>query len=182
MIYIKKIIDYVMDTLETIVFVGSIFIVIYIFIAFPTGVQGASMEPTLHTGDRLIISRINYKIQSPQRGDIVVVKSPINPDTEYIKRLIGLPGDKILIKEGKVYINDFLLEENYISAPTDIWDGGFIKEGESFIIPKDKIFIMGDNRNRSLDSRMFGLLSFSDIVGIAVFQYFPPNKIGSLLK
>lgn len=175
---IKAVIDFVMDILETIVFVGSLFIVVYLFILTPNQVKGASMEPTFHSGDYILTSRITYKFRKPQRGDIVVFKSPKNPYIEYIKRIIGLPGDKILIKNGEVFVNDIKIEENYITAKTNLWDGGYVKEGISIIIPEGYVFVMGDNRPRSSDSREFGPIPISAIIGQVFFRYFPPQVAG----
>src|SRR3989304_8869188 len=125
---LKKIIDFVMDILETVVFIGSIFIVIYLFILTPNQVIGASMEPTFHTGDYILTSRITYKFRKLERGDVIVFKSPKNPDIEYIKRIIGLPGDVVNISNGVVRVNDTQLTENYIAATTNLWDGGCIKD------------------------------------------------------
>ena len=150
---IKALIDFVMDILETVVFIGSMFIVVYLFILTPNQVKGASMEPTFLSGEYILTSRITYKFRKLERGDVIVFKSPKNPDIEYIKRVIGLPGDKILIKDSRVFVNNRLITENYISAPTNLWEGGCIKDGESYIVSPDSMFVMGDNRPRSSDSR-----------------------------
>src|SRR3989344_4311525 len=102
----KVIIDFVMDILETVVFIGSIFIVIYLFILTPNQVKGASMDPTFQTGDYILTSRVTYKFRKIERGDVIVFKSPKNPDIEYIKRIIGLSGDVINISNGVVKVND----------------------------------------------------------------------------
>lgn len=138
------------------------------------------MEPTLHTGDRLIISKVSYKLESIKRGDIVVLNSPKNPDVEYIKRVIGLPGDIILVKDNNIYLNNSLLEETYISAKTNVWEYGFTKEDMPYTVPENYVFVMGDNRPRSSDSREFGPIPISSIVGKAVFRYYPGNSIQTL--
>lgn len=175
---IKGIIDFVMDILETIAFVGSLFIVIYLFIFQPNQVKGASMEPTFQSGDYIITSKITYKFKKIERGDVVVFNSPKNPNIEYIKRIIGLPGDKIEIRNNEVYVNDSVLPETYIAAKTNVWDNGFIKEGKPIIIPQNYVFVMGDNRPRSSDSREFGPIPINSIVGVVIYRYFPPNKAG----
>jgi signal peptidase I len=178
---VKKTIDFVMDGLESFVFVGSLFIILYIFIAFPTEVKGISMEPNFHTGDRVIISKINYKIGKINRGDVVVLKSPNNSEIDYFKRVIGIPGDKIMIKDGKVYLNDQLLKEDYINVETNTWENGYVKEGVVVTIPNDEVFVMGDNRPRSLDSREFGPVPINSIDGKAIYRYYPPDK-ANLIK
>lgn len=179
---IKEIIDFIMDILETIVFVGSMFIVIYLFILTPNQVKGASMEPNFHTGDFILTSRITYKFRPIERGDVIVLKSPKNPDIEYIKRVIGLPGETIMIKDGVVYINDKILQENYISDITNLWEGGCVKNGEPYYIPKDEVFVMGDNRPKSSDSREFCSIPIQSIVGQVFYRYFPPQKAGWIVN
>ncbi len=175
---VKQGIEFVMDILETIVFVGSLFIVIYLFIMQPNQVRGASMEPTFYTGDYIFTSKITYKFREPNRGDVVVFHSPKNTDIEFIKRIIGLPGDKIVIRNSEVYVNDTLIEEPYIAEKTPLWDGGYIKEDEPLIVPSGQIFVMGDNRPRSSDSREFGPVPISSIIGQVFFRYFPSDKMG----
>src|SRR3990167_3013555 len=150
---VKGIIDFVMDILETIVFIGSLFIVVYLFIMAPNQVKGASMEPSFYSGEYILTSKITYKFRKPHRGDVVVFKSPKNPDVDYIKRIIGLPGDTITIRDGEIYVNEVLVNENYISAKTNLWEGGYVQEGLTITIPQDQLFVMGDNRPRSSDSR-----------------------------
>ncbi|MCS6956604.1 MAG: signal peptidase I [Patescibacteria group bacterium] len=175
---VKAIIDFVMDILETIVFVGSIFIVVYLFILTPNQVKGDSMEPNFHTGDYILTSRITYKFRRIERGDVVVLKSPKNPDIEYIKRVIGLPGETLVIKDGIVSIDGKVIQENYISDTTNLWEGECIKNGEPYKIPEDEVFVMGDNRPRSSDSRKFCSVPINSLVGQVFYRYFPPGQIG----
>ena len=174
----KVVIDFIMDILETVVFIGSIFIVIYLFILTPNQVIGASMEPTFQTGDYILTSRVTYKFRKLERGDVVVFKSPKNPDVEYIKRIIGLPGDVINISNGEVRINNNLLAEKYISAATNLRDIDCIKDNVSYTVPQNYIFIMGDNRPRSSDSREFCAITIDSIIGDVFYRYFPANVMG----
>lgn len=167
-----------MDILETITFVASIFIVIYLFIMQPNQVKGASMEPGLHSGEYIFTSKITYKFRPIERGDIIVFKSPQNPDIDYIKRVIGIPGDRVLFQNETVSVNGVILNEPYISAQTTLWEGGYIKEGESVIVPEGELLVLGDNRPRSSDSREFGPIQVSSIIGQVFYRYFPPSKIG----
>lgn len=167
-----------MDILETIVFIGSLFIVVYLFIMQPNQVKGASMEPTFINGDYIFTSRITYKFKPFERGDVVVFKSPKNPDIEYIKRIIGLPGDKVMVKESEVYVNGRKLTEKYISEKTNLWDGGYSKEGIATTVPQGYLFVMGDNRPRSSDSREFGPVTKESMIGQVFYRYFPQNKMG----
>ena len=176
---VKSMIDFIMDILETVVFIGSMFIVVYLFILTPNQIKGASMENTFHTGDYILTSRVTYKFRKIERGDVVVFKSPKNPDIEYIKRIIGLPGDEITISSaGLVKVNNIELEEKYIAATTNLWDGGCIKDNVPYTVPVDYIFVMGDNRPRSSDSREFCAVTIDSIIGDVFYRYFPSNVIG----
>lgn len=178
MYFVKGIIQFVMDILETVVFVGSLFIVIYLFIMQPNQVKGASMEPTFLSGDYILTSKISYKLRAPKRGDVIVFKSPKNPDIDYIKRVIGTAGDRITVRNSEVYVNDELTVEPYISNKTNIWEGGYLREGESATVPSGYLFVMGDNRPRSSDSREFGPIPFNDVIGVVFYRYFPATKMG----
>lgn len=177
---LRNIIDFVMDILETVTFVGSIFIVVYLFIMQPNQVKGASMEPTFNSGDYIFTSKITYRFRPLQKGDVVVFKSPKNPDIEFIKRVIALPGDKVKITDNNVYVNGILVNEPYISDKTSLWDGGYVKENTEFQISEHEVFVMGDNRPRSSDSREFGPIRIESIIGQVFFRYYPPQKIGSV--
>lgn len=176
----KAILEFVMDILETVVFIGSLFIVVYLFIMQPNQVKGASMDPTFNTGDYIFTSKVTYKFRGYNRGDVVVFKSPKNPDIEYIKRIIGLPGDKVMVKDGEVYVNGIKLTENYIAAKTNLWENGFSKNGEEITVPDGDLFVMGDNRPRSSDSREFGPVPEDSIIGHVFYRYFPSTKMGSI--
>ncbi len=169
-----------MDVLETISFVGSLFIVVYLFILQPNQVKGQSMEPNFHNGDYILTSKITYKFRKIKRGDVIILKSPKNPEIEFIKRIVGLPGDRIMVKDGYLYVNGQRWEEPYANHPTNTWEGGFLREGEEFIVPEGYVFVLGDNRPRSSDSREFGPIPIQDIIGVVFYRYFPPNKMGPI--
>ena len=175
---IKQGFEFVMDILETIVFVGSLFIVVYLFIMQPNQIRGSSMEPTFLSSEYIFTSKVTYKFRSFHRGDIVVFRSPRNPDIEFIKRIIGLPGDRVLFREGEVYVNGVQLKEDYISAKTPLWDGGYAKEDEPITVPPDSLWVMGDNRPYSSDSREFGPIVDSSVIGQVFFRYYPLPKMG----
>ena len=139
-----------------------------------------SGQPTFISGDYILTSRVTYKFRRFERGDVIVFKSPKNPDIEYIKRIIGLPSDRILVKGSDVYVNDQIITEKYISAPTNLWEGGCIKDNQVYIVPSNEIFVMGDNRPRSSDSREFCSVSVDSIIGQVFYRYFPSNKIGMI--
>lgn len=175
---LKAIFYFVMEILETIVFIGSLFIVLYLFIAQPNQVKGVSMDPTFESGDYIFTSKVTYKFREPQRGDIIVFKSPKNPDIEYIKRIIGLPGDTVVVTDGEVYVNDTLIQEDYIAAKTVLWENGFTVNNIPFTVPEGTLFVMGDNRPRSSDSREFGPIDFNSVIGQVFYRYLPPQKAG----
>ena len=178
----KKIIEFVMDILETVVFVGSLFIVSYLFVIAPNQVKGASMEPTFDSGDYILTSKISYKFGRPQKGDIVVFASLRNKDIDYIKRIIGVPGDRIVINDNEVFLNGVLLNEDYISAKTSLFDGGFMKNNIEVTVPDGYLYVMGDNRRRASDSREFGFIPVTNVIGKVIYRYFPFNKMGFVKK
>lgn len=176
---LKRIVNFVMDILETVVFVGSLFIVLYLFVLSPHQVRGSSMDDTFHTGEYILTSKISYKFGSPKRGDVIVFKSPKNPDIDFIKRIVGLPGDTILIKDTQVLVNGNILDEKYIRDKTNI-PGGFIQDGVAVTVPGGYLFVMGDNRPNSEDSRRFGFIPITDIIGKVFFRYFPITRFGPI--
>jgi signal peptidase I len=172
------------------------------FVAEPRFIPSSSMEPTLQIDDRLIIEKVSYYFRKPVRGEIVIFNPPPNPaiaDTSkvYIKRVIGLPGDRISIQDGKVYVNSRALTEPYIASPpkynlpTDNLErclGCFSADDinqrdkpPSFTVPPGKYWVMGDNRNNSEDSHIWGFLPQENIVGRAYFRYWPfDRRVGEL--
>lgn len=146
----------------------------------PTLVQGSSMYPTLQEKDYLIINRVAYNSKAPEKGDIIVFKTNLLQDNgkkkDLVKRVIALPGDHIKISNNEVYINGKLLDEDYLSQTV-------ITEGDiDTTIPEGYIFVMGDNRQNSMDSRdqEVGLVSMDDIMGKVVFRLLPLNRIGKI--
>ncbi|KKR34462.1 MAG: Signal peptidase I [Candidatus Gottesmanbacteria bacterium GW2011_GWC2_39_8] len=168
----------VMDTVETIVVALSIFVVVYLFAAQPNEVKGSSMVPTFHDGEYILTDKISYKLRDPIRGEVIVFKAPRNPDVDYIKRIIGVPGDKIKVENQTVFVNGAPINEPYIADKTNLFGGSYIKEGEEITVPKGYLWVMGDNRPHSSDSREFGPIKESDIIGRAFFRYWPPTVLG----
>lgn len=176
----KAILEFFMEILETVVFIGSLFIVIYLYVAQPNQVKGVSMDPTFQSGDNIFTSKITYRFRSYERGDIVVFKSPRNPEIEYIKRVVGIPGDTVTVKNNQVIVNERTLEERYINQPTELWDFGVMKEGVPITVPENHIMVFGDNRPRSSDSREFGPIPMDSVVGQVFYRFSPSNKAGSI--
>lgn len=145
----------------------------------PTIVSGESMYPTLNNKDYLILNRLSYKFGDVKEGDIIVFKTDLKQDNgkdkDLIKRVIATGGDHLVIKDSKVYVNDKLLNEPYI-------DNAYTAGDIDIVIPKGKVFVMGDNRENSKDSRSedVGLVDENDILGEVMIRLFPLNKIGSV--
>ena len=137
-------------------------------------VEGPSMQPNFATGQYLVVSRVNYLFTEPRRGEVVVFHYPGNPQEDYIKRVIGLPGETVEIRDTQVFVDGIQLNEPYINEPCtsgncrdNVWELG-----------EDEYFMMGDNRNHSSDSRAFGPVKRNLIVGEALIRYWPPQDWG----
>lgn len=148
------------------------------FIAEARYIPSGSMLPTLQINDRLIIDKISYDFTDPQRGDIVVFNPTSTLEQEnfhdaFIKRVIGLPGNKIEVKGGKVYVNNIPLRENYLKAPPDYQWG-------PVVVPVDSYLVLGDNRNDSYDSHYWGFVPRQNIFGKAAFRFWPLNRLGKI--
>ncbi len=156
----------------------AIILPIRYFIAQPFYVKGASMEPNLHEHDYLLVDEISYRFHPPERGDIVVFRYPDDPQEYFIKRVIGLPGETVLIKDGGVYITDpsgatTQLAETYL--PND--SATVAQSDEPVTLKSNEYFMLGDNRNGSKDSRSFGPVHYSFIVGRAFFRGLPLDRV-----
>lgn len=178
--FIKAILEFVMEILETVVFIGSLFIVIYLFIAQPNQVKGESMMPTFQNGNYIFTSKVTFKMRNPQRGDVVVFHSPGNAEIEFIKRIIGLPGDTVMLEDQEVYVNGVKLQEPYISEKTLPLPNGYALEATPMSIPEGYYFVMGDNRTHSSDSRDFGPIKYESMIGQVFYRYFPADKMGRI--
>lgn len=179
-----KVRNFSLELLET--FISSIVVlfVIYTTIAMPEQVWGASMEPTFHTGERILVDKVSKYVKDFNRGDIVVLNPPGNQDVDYIKRIVGMPGEIVKIMNCQVFITKdgkkFQLDEPYLSANTCTSEGPQLREGRSIKLEAGQYLVLGDNRNHSADSRYFGLVDKSKIVGRVLFRFWPLNKAGWL--
>jgi signal peptidase I len=136
-------------------------------------VDGASMEPTLQSGEFVIVNKLAYVLGKPMVGDVIVFHFPRDPEQEYIKRVIGLPGDHVEIMGGEVRVNGQLLNEDYIAAPPAY-------EGDEWDVAEDALFVLGDNRNNSSDSHNWGTVPLENVIGKAIIVYWPPTEWGLL--
>ncbi len=148
------------------------------FIAEARYIPSGSMLPTLQINDRLIIDKISYDFSNPKRGDIVVFNPTKTLEAEnfhvaFIKRVIGLPGDKVEVKNGRVYVNNLPIKENYLEARPDYQWG-------PVVVPVNSYLVLGDNRNDSYDSHYWGFVPRQNIIGKAMFRFWPFNRIGDI--
>jgi signal peptidase I len=151
----------------------SVFIIVFLY--QPVKVEGTSMMPNLSDQERIFINKFVYHWEAVERGDVVVFKYPRDPSKSYIKRVVGLPGDKVQIDDGRVFVNGVLLDETYV--PVQYTDE---RSYEQITVPAHSYFVLGDHRNLSNDSRDFGPVHEGYIYGKAVFAYWPVEKVGKL--
>jgi signal peptidase I len=159
-----------LEVIETIVLALVLFVAIN-FLTARIRVDGSSMEPSFHDGDYVIVNRLAYQFGDIQRGDVIVFPYPLNEQDDYIKRVIGLPGDRVSVYGGIVYVNGEPINEPYIMEQPR-------EDKAEQIVPEGYVFVMGDNRNASSDSRTWGPLSIDKIIGQAIFRYWPFTDIG----
>jgi signal peptidase I len=174
-----------MALLEAIQVIGTsaiLIVLLHVFVIQPQQVKGISMYPYLKDGDHLITEKVSYKFREPKRGEIIVFEFPKNRSQDYIKRIIGLPGEKIELRNGEVVVyNDqnkdgFVLQEDYLDESVITEGRAFIKEGEVIEVPSNKFLVFGDNREKSSDSRQWGFIDKTDIIGKALVRYWPPQS------
>ena len=155
-------------------------LIIRVFIAEPRYIPSESMFPTLETGDRLVVEKVGYKFHAPDRGDIVVFEPPsklrilgYEKNQAFIKRAIATAGETVTVKDGVVYINNRPLTEVYIAEPPAY-------NLAPVTVPEGQLFVMGDNRNNSNDSHVWGFLPTENVIGHAVFRFWPLERIGTV--
>lgn len=174
---LKEVVDFLTDSLKILVIALLIVIPIRTFLFQPFIVKGSSMEPNYFSSDYLIIDELSYDIRSPERGEVVVFKYPLNPSLKYIKRIIALPGETVEIKDGEILITkgeeSFKIDESiYLSE--DRLDNWSINNNISPVtLEENQYFVMGDNRNYSSDSRKWGLVPFDNITGRVLMRFSP---------
>ena len=153
---------------------------IRVFIAEPRYIPSESMFPTLETGDRLVVEKVAYKFHQPAKGDIIVFQPPerlrilgYEKNQAFIKRAIAKAGETVAVKDGMVYVNNQPLTEEYIAAPPAY-------ELIPVTVPEGQLFVMGDNRNNSNDSHIWGFLPMENVIGHAVFRFWPLERVGTV--
>ena len=175
----KRLGAFFLDTLQVIVFASAIFAFVYLLILQPHKIKGLSMSPNFPDGEYLLTDKVTYRFHEPERGDVVVFETPTS-DTgeEFIKRIIGLPGDTVALQNGRFLVNGEFLEEEYISDTIYTAGGGFLSEGNEVVIPSGHFFVAGDNRPHSSDSRAWGFITADTITGRAWLVYWPLSEAG----
>lgn len=171
------------ETLRFIVLALIAALAVRAFVAQPFVVQGQSMEPTLHSQAYLVVDKVSYRIGNPVRGDIIVFKAPENMTQNYIKRVIGLPGESVRIENERVFVNGAPLDEKYLSLEDQknlaSGDGSFTMERK---LGTNEYFVLGDNRQHSSDSRRWGPLPRKNILGKAIITVYPFTDFGSISR
>jgi signal peptidase I len=169
------------DVVTTVALTIGLFLVLQTFVAQPYRVEGASMEDTLPPGTFVLIDKLTPRWAPFERGDIVVFHPPgrgSSTATPYIKRVIGLPGDRVELRDGRVLVNGVELEEDYLFAGAD-GPGATDPEGRSdWVVPDGDLFVMGDHRADSQDSRSFGPIPIESVIGRAALRYWPLDAFG----
>jgi signal peptidase I len=167
--------SFIFSSIEAIVVALAISVVLYLFLMTPHEVVGTSMVPNFQNGEHLIANKIVYQIGKPQRGDVIIFQYSETQD--FIKRVIGMPGDTITLRDGRFYVNDQLLDESdYLDESVYSSGGEYLHEGETVEVPAGQYFVAGDNRPHSSDSRFFGPIGEDKVKGKAWLVYFPFNS------
>lgn len=176
----KKFFAFIWEITKMVVISLAIIIPVRYFLIQPFYVKGASMEPNFHDHEYLIIDELTYRFNQPQRGDTVVFRYPQNPQEYFIKRVIGLPGETVEFNDGHVYIynnehqDGFELSEPYLNPDLKT----FTANQARIDVPNDSYYVLGDNRNASKDSRVFGPVKRDLVIGRVFFRGWPLSKIG----
>lgn len=179
---INKLSSFFMDVIEVVVFAIAIFLFVYLLVLQPHKIRGSSMEPNFPNGEYLLTDKLSYRFGEPSRGDVVVFEPPGSGGDEFIKRIIGLPGERIKLEGGVIHINDQPLIEDYLPNTQSTPPGPFLSEGNEVTVPPNSFLVLGDNRSASSDSRVWGFVNKSKITGRAWVVYWPLTAAGLIDK
>ncbi len=179
---VKKALNLLYEMVEVFVVSASIFVVVYLFLMQPHQVKGSSMFPTFKDGEYVLTDKVTFRTRLPKYGDVIVFKAPINESFDFIKRVIAVPGDRVMVSAGKVSVNGKQLDEFYLPPEYTTSQGQFLHDGVEYVVPDGSVFAMGDNRDHSSDSRDWGPVPDENIVGKAFFRYWPANKVGLIVN
>lgn len=178
MFIFRKIFSFFVDTIQTILLAASVFLVIYIFLFRPFQVSGLSMFPNFEDKEYVLTDLIDYHFQQPKLGDVIVFQAPKDTDKDFIKRVIGISGDMVSIRNGNIYINNKKLDESkYLKDTVKTYGGSFLNEDQTITVPQDEYFVIGDNRSYSSDSREWGFVKQNLIIGKSLFVYWPLSRM-----
>ncbi len=158
------------ELLDTFLPAIVIVLVVNLLLAQPRTVHGQSMEPCLHENERVIIDLVSLRWREPRRGEIIVLRLPNRRSDPLIKRVIGMPGDTVTIRAGKVLVNEQVLDEPYLDQITP-------GRMPAQVVPEAHVFVLGDNRGASNDSRYFGMVPYENVLGRAWLRYWPPSEV-----
>jgi len=178
----KKIFDFIFETLKITFLAVAIVLPIRFFIFQPFIVSGGSMYPNFENSDYLIVDEISYKIKDPQRGEVIVFRAPNQPSSRYIKRIIGLPGEIVEVSKGTVVIFDQGGEKKTINETAYLPDLLMTPGQVKILLGEDEYFVLGDNRMLSSDSRSWGALPRKNIIGRALLRAWPVDELSIIRK
>ncbi|MBU0570163.1 signal peptidase I [Patescibacteria group bacterium] len=175
---LKRLGAFFLDVIEVVVFAIAIFLFMYLLVMQPHKIKGDSMQPNFPDGEYLLTDKVSYRFREPERGEVVVFEAPGANGDEFIKRIIALSGEKIMLKDKSVFINGQKLEEAYLSNSVLTKAGAFLEEGKEILVPEGSLIVFGDNRTASSDSRAWGFVAEEKITGRAWVTYWPPSEAG----
>ncbi len=174
--FIKKLPNTIFNSVQGVVIILAFFVFLYLIFITPHQVDGISMDPTFKDNEFLIANKMIYRIKSPLQGEVVIFK--FNETRDFIKRVIAVEGDSVQVQDGKLFVNgEYLNESEYLEPTVYTEQGAYISEGQTIIVPAGKVFVAGDNREHSSDSRTFGPIEVSQIKGRVWFVFYPFNSI-----
>jgi signal peptidase I len=180
---LKRIYFLILDSLQAILIVCGFFLVLYAFVLRPHEVSGQSMFPTYHDKEILLSNLLAIKANDFKRGDVVVFNAPYEKDKLYIKRIIGMPGDRVMVSNGSVFLNGALLDESlYLKPDVKTFGGAFFQDGVEHVVPQGTIVVFGDNRPFSSDSREWGFLDQTKLIGKSLVRVWPTSKFGFIIN
>ncbi len=167
----------ILEFLKTVAIIVLVAFFVRFYLVQPFVVEGSSMEPNFHNGEYLLVDKISYRLNPPKRGDVIVLHPPSSPQLNYIKRIIALPGEKIDIRSGEIFVNQAKIDEQYIPKELTL-----VKHTQaanfSQLLGETEYFVLGDNRDHSSDSREWGMVPRENIIGRAMLVVFPVNNFG----
>lgn len=175
--------NFLLEFIQSIVLALSVFVLLYLFVAQPNEVKGSSMYPNFKDKEYLLTEKLSYQFSGPKRGDVVIFKAPASEpcaadECEYIKRVIGIPGDEVMVKEGDIYLNGEKLDQSFLPEMVYSSPGDYMEEGIEKMVPEGQYLCLGDNRPNSRDGREFGPVDKDLIIGKAFLKYWPLSSVG----